>query len=98
MNEEKKTYAPGTVTISSEEYRDILTEAFDAKKNADEWSDKYWKEYREKRNLEEENAKLKERVATLEEELSTIKLTTKKSETISPEEIVAMMTATIKGK
>lgn len=94
MNEEKKTYAPGTVTISSEEYRDILTEAFDAKKNADEWSDRYWKECREKRNLEEENAKLKERVATLEEELAVIK---KKSGTLSPEEIVAMMTATIKN-
>ena len=94
MNEEKKTYAPGTVTISSEEYRDILTETFEAKKDADERNTKYWDEYRAKRNLEEENAKLKEQVATLEKELAEMK---KKSGTISPEEIVAMMTATIKN-
>jgi len=94
MNEEKKTYAPGTVTISSEEYRDILTEAFDAKKDMDKWYSQYWEEYHKKRNLEEENAKLKEQVAMLEKELAEMK---KKSGTISPEEIVAMMTATIKN-
>lgn len=94
MNEEKKTYTPGTVTISSEEYRDILTEAFEAKKDMDRWYTKYWEEYHKERNLEEENAKLKERVATLEEELAIIK---KKSGTFSPEEIVAMMTATVKN-
>lgn len=94
MNEEKKTYAPGTVTISSEEYRDILTEAFDAKKDMDKWYTKYWEEYHKKSNLEEENAKLKEQVATLEKELAEMK---KKSGTFSPEEIVAMMTATIKN-
>ncbi len=94
MNEEKKTYAPGTVTISSEEYRDILTEAFDAKTEADKRCTQYWEEYREKCNLEKENAKLKEQVATLEKELDVIK---KKSGTLSPEEIVAMVTATIKN-
>lgn len=94
MNEEKKTYAPGTVTISSEEYRDILTEAFEAKKDMDRWYTKYWEEYHKERNFEEENAKLKEQVATLEKELDVIK---KKSGTLSPEEIVAMMTATIKN-
>lgn len=94
MNEEKKTYAPGTVTISSEEYRDVLTEAFDAKKDMDKWYTKYWEEYHKKSNLEEENAKLKEQVAKLEKELAEMK---KKSGTFSPEEIVAMMTATIKN-
>ena len=95
MNEEKKTYAPGTVTISSEEYRDILTEACDAKKDMDKWYTKYWEEYHKKSNLEEENAKLREQVAKLEEELAAMK---KRSEPISPEDIVAMMTATVKGR
>lgn len=92
MNEEKKTYAPGTVTISSEEYRDILTEAFDAKKDMDKWYTKYWEEYHKERSLEEENAKLREELAKLQEELAATK---KKSVTISPDEIVAMMKATV---
>lgn len=95
MDEEKKTYAPGTVTISSEEYRDILTEAFTARKAEEKSNDKYWEMYHEKRKFEEENMKLREQVAKLEEELAAMK---KRSESISPEEIVAMMTATVKGR
>ena len=94
MEEEKKTYAPGTVTNSSEEYRDILTEAFMARKAEEKSNDKYWDEYRARRTLEEENEKLREQVAKLEKELAEMK---KKSGTFSPEEIVAMMTATIKN-
>lgn len=92
MNEKEKTYAPGTVTISSEEYRDILTEAFDAKTDRDKWYTKYWEEYHKKSNLEGDNAKLREELAKLQEELAATK---KKSVIISPDEIVAMMKATV---
>lgn len=95
MNEEKKTYAPGTVTISSEEYRDILTEAFDAKKDMDRWYTKYWEEYHKKSNLEEENAKLKEQVAKLEKELESVK---EKSEMVHDENLVSMLAAAVKGQ
>ena len=95
MDEEKKTYAPGTVTISSEEYRDILTEAFDAKKDTEKWNTKYWDEYRAKRNLEEENAKLREQVAKLEKEFEAVQ---KNSETFSHDELIDLMTTIAKGK
>lgn len=95
MNEEKKTYAPGTVTISSEEYRDILTEAFDAKKDMDKWYTKYWEEYHKKSNLEEENAKLKEQVTKLEKELEAFQ---KNSETFSHDELIDLMTKIAKGQ
>ena len=95
MEEEKKTYAPGTVTISSEEYRDILTEAFDAKKDAEKWNTKYWDEYRAKRNLEEENAKLREQVAKLEKELASVK---EESEMVHDENLVSMLAAAVKGQ
>lgn len=74
MEEEKKTYAPGTVTISFEAY---------------------WDEYRAKRNLEEENAKLKEQVATLEKELAYVK---EKSDMVHDENLVSMLAAAVKGQ
>lgn len=43
--DEKKTYSySGTVTISTEEYRDLIEAVKDAQKDADDYRSRYWKE------------------------------------------------------
>lgn len=66
MDEEKKTYSViGTVTIGTDEYRDLLTEKFEAVKEKCEWHDKWYKEYCDKSKLENECKKLKEELDQL---------------------------------
>ena len=61
MDENKKEYSVvGTVTIGTDEYRDLLTEKFEAEKAGSEWHDKWYQEYRTKCELESECKKLKE--------------------------------------
>lgn len=57
--EEKKEYSViGTVTIGTDEYRDLLTEKFEAIKRADEEHDRWYKAYCEKNEHEERARKL----------------------------------------
>lgn len=56
---EEKKYI-GTVTISTEEYRDLLTERFEAEKDKDYWSSRYWEINKEKDKLAKEVEALKE--------------------------------------
>jgi len=66
MEENKKEYSViGTVTIGTDEYRDLITEKFEAQKSEGEWHDKWYKEYCEKRELETECKKLKEELDKL---------------------------------
>ena len=59
--EEKKVYSiVGTVTIGTDEYRDLIEGKLDAEKSRDEYSSKYWDKYREVSKLEEENKALKQ--------------------------------------
>lgn len=61
MDENKKEYSVvGTVTIGTDEYRDLLTEKFEAEKARSEWHDKWYQEYCAKSKLESECKKLKE--------------------------------------
>lgn len=59
MSEEKQYEIKGTVTISTEEYRDLITDKFEAQKNADSYRDRYWSE-------QSESSKLKEKIKALE--------------------------------
>lgn len=68
MNEEKRVYSiVGTVTIGTDEYRDLLTEKFEALKEKDEWHDKWYKEYTEARALEKQVKSLKEKLSQYEQ-------------------------------
>lgn len=59
--EEKKEYSViGTVTIGTDEYRDLLTEKFEADREASEQRSKWYEQYSKANKLEEENKKLKE--------------------------------------
>ena len=59
--EEKKEYSIiGTVTIGTDEYRDLLQEKFDAQKLESDWHTKWYNEYCDKRKFEDECKKLKE--------------------------------------
>lgn len=46
--DEKKAYPTGTVTISAEEYRDLITECVEAKKEASRYASQFWAEQRAK--------------------------------------------------
>lgn len=71
MDENKKEYSVvGTVTIGTDEYRDLLTEKFEADKARSEWHDKWYQEYCAKGELERECKKLKEELDKLKKFLS----------------------------
>ena len=68
MNEEKKTYSIiGTVTIGTDEYRDLLIEKCEAKADADKQRNDWYKEYVRANKAEEENKKLREEVDKLKQ-------------------------------
>ena len=59
--EEKKEYSViGTVTFGTDEYRDLLTEKFEAQKEKEQEHDRWYSCYCEKRDLQTEYDKLKE--------------------------------------
>lgn len=61
MDENKKEYSVvGTVTIGTDEYRDLLQDRFNAEKEKSEWHNKWYEEYCAKGRLENECKKLKE--------------------------------------
>ena len=53
--EEKKTYSVvGTVTIGTDEYRDLIENLKDAQKEAEEQRSKWWEQYSKIQKLETE--------------------------------------------
>ena len=59
MSDERKTYdVKGTVTISTEEYRDLIEAVKDAEKAFDEYRTKYWHEQDANRRAQEAVDKL----------------------------------------
>lgn len=64
--DEKKVYSViGTVTIGTDEYRDLLTEKFEAIKEKDEYNSKWYNEYTENRRLKAEAEKMKKELDQL---------------------------------
>lgn len=52
--DEKKTYDfKGTVTISTDEYRDLITDCTTYKASSDDYRSKYWGEQTKVKNLED---------------------------------------------
>lgn len=59
--DEKKVYSiVGTVTIGTDEYRDLIEGKVAAEKESSDYCHRYWEEQTKNRKLEEENAKLRE--------------------------------------
>ena len=89
MEENKKEYSViGTVTIGTDEYRDLLTEKFEAEKARDEEHDRWYKAYMDKNKAVEEAKQLTEERDKLREELDKLKKFIKKnSATISEDSI-----------
>ena len=51
--EEKQYEYKGTVTISTEEYKDLIKGVFEAEKNADSYRSRYWEEQSKTTKLED---------------------------------------------
>lgn len=63
MEENKKEYQIiGTVTIGTDEYRDLIEAVKDAQREKDEQRNKWYEQYRKANELEKENEELKERL------------------------------------
>ena len=60
--DEKKQYKEGTVCISSQEYRDLVAEAAEAKKDADKYRSENWRK-------DDEIKKLTEQINTMKQTL-----------------------------
>ena len=68
MDENKKEYSVvGTVTIGTDEYRDLLTEKFEAEKSKDEWYNKWYKEYTRANDLQKQVDALKAKIHKCEQ-------------------------------
>lgn len=66
--EEKKEYGViGTVTIGTDEYRDLLTEKFEALKDKERYYNDYWKKYNEVSELEKRVKELTLRLEQLQQ-------------------------------
>lgn len=71
MGEEKKVYSViGTVTIGTDEYRDLITEKFEALRKYEEESNRWYKEYSRANRAEEDNKKLKQELDQLKKYIS----------------------------
>lgn len=67
MEENKKGYSVvGTVTIGTDEYRDLIEAVKDAQREKDEQSNKWCEQYRKASELEKENEELKNKLAKYE--------------------------------
>ena len=59
MEEKKKYEVQGTVTISTEEYRDLITEKFNAEKDKSDYQHRYW-------DIQNIKSELEDKIAALE--------------------------------
>lgn len=86
MEENVKEYKiVGTVTIGTDEYRDLIEDRFKALQDKQEWHDKWYKEYCEK-------DKLTQKCKKLEDELDKLrKFIAKNKALISDEGITVIM-------
>ena len=65
MEERKEYSVVGTVTIGTDEYRDLINDKFEAERARQEEHDHWYKCYCEKNKVEEECKKLKEELDKL---------------------------------
>ena len=71
---EEKKYEAGRVEISSAEYRDLVTEAVEARRDASESRSEKWRLESEQKKLETKLAEANKRIAELESILSNFQV------------------------
>ena len=71
---DEKKYESGKVEISSAEYRDLIKEMVEAKRDASEIRSEKWKLEDEKRKLEQELDSAKKKIAELEGILGSLQM------------------------
>lgn len=71
---EEKKYEAGKVEISSAEYRDLVTEAVEARRDASEIRSEKWKLESEKSKLSKELEEANKKIAELENVLSALQV------------------------
>lgn len=81
---EEKKYEAGKVEISSAEYRDLVTEAVEARHEASEQRSEKWKLESEKNKLSKELEEAKKRISELESVLSTLQASVPYGSTPAP--------------
>lgn len=59
MDERKEYSIVGTVSIGTDEYRDLIEDRLEAQKNAEYYRSKFWEEEANNKKLEVENATLR---------------------------------------
>ena len=74
MEENKKNYVPSPVTITTEEYRDLITEATENRKEADFEKQNRWKMEAEIKELKAELAELKSENKKLINEMAKLEV------------------------
>lgn len=74
MEENKKNYVPSPVTITTEEYRDLITEAAENRKEADFEKQNRWKMEAEIKELKAELAELKSENKKLINEMAKLEI------------------------
>ena len=74
MEENKKTYPTAEVTITTEEYRDLITEAAENRKEAEIERGNRWKHEAEIKALKEELAELKSENKKLINEMAKLEV------------------------
>lgn len=67
MDEEKKVYSiVGTVTIGTDEYRDLIQAKFEAQRQADNLNSKWYEEYKKVLDLQKQVNALKAKIEKCE--------------------------------
>lgn len=69
--DERKTYEKvGRVELSTEEYRDLVSDLYEARKDRDKEHDDWYKEYNKAQDLDKKVKSLEKKVTTFEDFLS----------------------------
>lgn len=69
---DEKKYEPGKVEISSEEYRDLVKEAVEARRDASEHRSEKWRVENERNTLKKELEEANKKIAELEGIINTL--------------------------
>ena len=90
MDERKEYSVVGTVTIGTDEYRDLLTDKFESEKKADEERNRWYKEYTRANDLQKQVDALKAKMEKCEKFIKD-RYKTKESDDNGPDVIALFM-------
>lgn len=93
MEENRKEYSIiGTVTIGTDEYRDLITEKFQAIREKEEEHDRWYDQYKETQKYKEECGALKKQVEALKSKIAKCEKFMKKNAVSISEDNITFFT------